>query len=210
MTLSLKPWSGPLRRIRAAAVIGLALVCLTACGTARNVQALRQLDLGAGPGSMNKMALPQNPPLVVPPAAAAALLQEQAVVWRVGLAGQPQVYATYQWTSSPAKLVVQRLTERLALQGAVLQQAVGADLPQLRLHLLRFEQSFSEDGASSVGVLSLQAVLVKDGQVQDQKFIDLQVLAKNQDAPGGAQALREATDQAAEQVAKWLSDQLKR
>lgn len=210
MTLSLKPWSGPLRRIRAAAVIGLALVCLTACGTARNVQALRQLDLGAGPGPMNKMALPQNPPLVVPPAAAAALLQEQAVVWRVGLAGQPQVYATYQWTSSPAKLVVQRLTERLALQGAVLQQAVGADLPQLRLNLLRFEQSFSEDGASSAGVLSLQAVLVKDGQVQDQKFIDLQVLAKTQDAPGGAQALREATDQAAEQVAKWLSDQLKR
>ena len=43
----------------------------------------------------------------------------------------------------------------------------------------------------------------------DQKLIDVQVPAATQDALGGADALRLATDQATEQVAKWASDQLK-
>jgi len=183
---------------------------LAGCGAGRSTQAPRQLDLGAGPDPMNKMALTQNAPVVVPTANASGLLNDTSVIWRIGQTGQPQAYATYQWVASPAKLVVQRVTDRLALQGAVLPQSVGADLPQIRLNLLRFEQSFANDGASSVGALTLQAVFVRGDQVIDQKLIDIQVPTVTQDAPGGADALRQATDQAAEQVAKWASDQLKR
>ena len=44
----------------------------------------------------------------------------------------------------------------------------------------------------------------------EQKLVDIKVPASTQDALGGAQALRDATDQAAEQVAQWLTVQLKR
>jgi hypothetical protein len=58
--------------------------------------------------------------------------------------------------------------------------------------------------------LILQAILIKGAKVLDQKLVDIKVPARTQDALGGAQALREATDQAAEQVAQWLTVQLKR
>ena len=100
--------------------------------------------------------------------------------------------------------------DRLSLQGAVLQQNAVGDLPQVRLNLQRFEQTFSADGSTSQGQLILQAILIKSAKVIDQKLVDIKVPARTQDALGGAQALREATDQAAEQVAQWLTVQLKR
>jgi ABC-type uncharacterized transport system auxiliary subunit len=131
------------------------------------------------------------------------------VIWRVGEAGQPQAYTTYQWVASPARLVTQRIVDRLSLQGPVLQQNAAGDLPQVWLNLQRFEQTFSEDGTSSNGQLTLQAILIKGNKVIEQKLLDIQVAARTQDALGGAQALREATDQAAEQVAQWLTVQLR-
>jgi ABC-type uncharacterized transport system auxiliary subunit len=145
------------------------------------------------------------PPIAVPPANAASLLTETMVVWRVGDLGQPQAYATYRWVAPPARLVTQRIVDRLSLQGAVLQQSVGADVPQLRLNLQRFEQTFSVDGASSQAQLTLQAVLMRGSEVVSQRLIDIRVPATTQDAPGGALALRAATDQAAELVAQWLA-----
>ena len=41
-------------------------------------------------------------------------------------------------------------------------------------------------------------------------MLDIKVPAGTQDALGGAQALREATEQAAEQVAQWSTVQLER
>ncbi len=194
----------------AAACLAAVLVgVLAGCGVGRSASAPRQLDLGAGV-TAPAGTLPANPPIVVPAAATAALLNETMVVWRVGNSGQPQAYATYQWAAPPARLLTQRIIDRLSLQGAVLQQNVGADLPQLRLSLQRFEQTFSEDGATSHGRLTLQAVLVKNTTVVDQVLIDLTVPTTTQDAAGGAVALRQATDQASEQVAQWLTVQIRR
>jgi len=156
------------------------------------------------------VAAVQHPPIAVPSASAASLLTETFVIWRVGDAGQPQAYTTYQWVAPPARLVTQRLVDRLSLQGPVLQQNAVGDLPQVRLNLQRFEQTFSADGSTSQGQLILQAILIKGAKVLDQKLVDIKVPARTQDALGGAQALREATDQAAEQVAQWLTVQLKR
>jgi ABC-type uncharacterized transport system auxiliary subunit len=55
----------------------------------------------------------------------------------------------------------------------------------------------------------MQAVLLRANRVVAQKLIDIKVPAVSQDAAGGAQALRVATDQAAEQVAQWLTPFLK-
>jgi cholesterol transport system auxiliary component len=197
------------------ALIGAALfvllVLLTGCGVGRSGSAPQQLDLGAGYADLKTgmVAAVQHPPIAVPTASAASLLTETAVIWRVGDAGQPQAYTTYQWVAPPARLVTQRLVDRLSLQGPVLQQNAVGDLPQVRLNLQRFEQTFSADGRVSVGQLTLQVILTKGNKVLDQRLLDIKVPARTQDALGGAQALREATEQAAEQVAQWLTVKLK-
>lgn len=208
--------------LRVGVLCGLASV-LTACAVGERATAPKQLDLGAGAFSQATGAaaasgaaggssaasattsLPPMPPIAVPPANSAALLTETMVVWRVGDQGQPQAYTTYQWVAPPARLVTQRIVDRLSLQGAVLQQTMGGDVPQLRLNLQRFEQTFSPDGASSQAQLTLQAVLMRGSEVLGQRLINIRVPATTQDAPGGALALRTATDQAAEQVAQWLT-----
>ncbi len=192
-----------LTMIRLAATLGIISV-LTACALGDRATAPKQLDLGAGaPAAAN--ALPNMPPIAVPPANSASLLTETMVVWRVGDQGQPQAFATYRWVAPPARLVTQRIVDRLSLQGAVLQQNIGGEVPQLRLNLQRFEQTFSADGASSQAQLTLQAVLMRGAEVVGQRLINIRVPAATQDAPGGAMALRTATDQAAEQVAQWLT-----
>jgi len=189
--------------IRLAATLGVVSV-LTACALGDRATVPTQLDLGAG-GPAAASALPEMPPIAVPPANSASLLTETMVVWRVGDQGQPQAFETYRWVAPPARLVTQRIVDRLSLQGAVLQQNIGGDVPQLRLNLQRFEQTFSADGASSQAQLTLQAVLMRGAVVVGQRLINIRVPAATQDAPGGALALRTATDQAAEQVAQWLT-----
>jgi len=205
-------WLSGARKLvwRCSAVVMLIATSLSlvACGGGTNARASRQLDLGAATLA-SKTALPKNPPIAVPAAASAVLLNETMVVWRVGDTGQPQSYTTYQWVAPPARLITQRVVDRLSLQGAVLQQSIGADFPQVRLNVQRFEQTFSPDGASSKGNLTLQVVLIRGAQVVDQLLIDISVPATTQDAPGGADALRQATDQAVEQMAQWLSAALK-
>ena len=188
------------------------LVLLTGCGAGRSSSAPQSLDLGAGyvDSKKSSIAALRHPAIVVPAGSAASLLTESAVIWRVGDAGQPQAYTTYQWAAPPVRLVTQRIVDRLSLQGPVLQQSASGDLPQVWLNLQRFEQTFSEDGTSSVGQLTLQVILIRNNKVLEQKLLDIKVPAGTQDALGGAQALREATEQAAEQVAQWLTVQLKR
>ena len=190
----------------------LLLVLLTGCGAGRSGSAPQQLDLGAGyvDTKASPISSVRHPPIAVPAGSASSLLTESAVIWRIGDAGQPQAYTTYQWVAPPVRLVIQRVVDRLSLQGPVLQQNVIGDVPQVWLNLQRFEQTFTEDGSSSAGQLTLQVILLKGTKVIDQKLLDIKVPARTQDALGGAQALRDATDQAAEQVAQWLTVQFKR
>lgn len=200
------------RQAALAAMAALLLVLLTGCGAGRSGSAPQQLDLGAGyaASKVSPVASVRHPPIAVPSGSAASLLTESVVIWRVEDAGQPQAYTTYQWVAPPVTLVTQRIVDRLSLQGPVLRQNAVGDMPQVWLNLQRFEQTFSADGSSSVGQLTLQAIFIKGTKVIEQKLVDIKVPAATQDALGGAQALRDATDQAAEQVAQWLSVQLKR
>lgn len=207
-----KVLTNALTKLKVSAALA-AVSLLTACAGGEGAIAPKQLDLGAGAhtdalagsSSAGASSLPQMPPIAVPAANAASLLTETMVVWRVGDQGQPQAYTTYRWVAPPARLVTQRIVDRLSLQGAVLQQNIGGDVPQLRLNLQRFEQTFSPDGSSSQAQLTLQAVLMRGSEVLGQRLINIRVPAATQDAPGGALALRAATEQAAEQLAQWLT-----
>lgn len=191
-----------LSRVGCLAALSMLLV---ACGVGKNGVAPTQLDLGSAPTVQPGHSVASNPPVVVPAASSASLLSQTIVVWRVGNEGQPRAYATYQWVAPPAKLFRQRVIDRLSQQGAVLQQGVGADMPTIRLDLQRFEQTFSLDGTRSEGHLTVQAVMVQGSQYLDRQLIDIKVTAPSLDAEGGATALRQATDQAAEQLARWVT-----
>jgi cholesterol transport system auxiliary component len=68
---------------------------------------------------------------------------------------------------------------------------------------------FAADGQSSEGRILLQAVLVEGRAVLGQKRIAVQAAAPTQDAAGGVAALRQASSEAADQLAQWLAATLK-
>lgn len=157
-----------------------------------------------GPAKTDVRQLPPRGPVILQYSAVAPL-NDSGVIWRVGDSTAPRAYAGYRWSDAPAALVRQRLQERLSQEGPVLSDGVGLSAPQLRLTLTRFEQVFAADGNSSQAQLALQAVLIQDGKVLGQRRFAYQEPAQSQDAPGGVNALRLATDQAGDAIAAWLA-----
>ncbi|CAB3642738.1 hypothetical protein CEY09_10745 [Achromobacter marplatensis] len=150
-------------------------------------------------------ALPARAPIAMS-LQAAPVLSDTSMIWRVGDSAAPKAYATFRWASSPTELVRQRITDRLSRQGPVLADRVNLQMPQLQLSLMQFEQVYAEDGQSSEGRILLQAVLLNGRAVVAQKRIQVQTPAPTQDAAGGVAALRQATDEAADQLAQWLAE----
>jgi len=140
----------------------------------------------------------------------APALADTGMVWRVGNSDSPRIYTRSRWSVPPPDLVRQRLSERLARLGPVVPgDTVG--LPRLQVTLTRFEQVFSADGATSTGQVALQAVLLRaDGQLIAQKLVRRSVASATQDAGGGARALSQATDEAADELSVWLSGAMRR
>ncbi|MNR48195.1 hypothetical protein D3C85_1674030 [compost metagenome] len=87
----------------------------------------------------------------------------------------------------------------------MLNDRVNLQTPQLQVSLTQFEQMFAEDGQSSQGRILLQAVLLDGRAVVGQKRILVQAPAPTLDAEGGVAALRQASDEAADQLAQWLA-----
>ncbi|CAB3668950.1 hypothetical protein LMG6001_00554 [Achromobacter insolitus] len=170
----------------------------------------------AAPPSVFDLGLDSRPVPALPARDTVALvfqavpsLSDTGVIWRVGDSAAPKAYAGYRWASPPADLVRQRLTERLSRQGPVLDERVTLQTPQLQVSLSQFEQVFAPDGQASEGRVVLQAVLLSGRNVLGQTRIATQAPAPTQDAQGGVAALRQATDEAADQLAQWLATTLK-
>lgn len=143
--------------------------------------------------------------LVLPPFNEWRMRDRDAVIWRTGAEGTPNRYATFRWRDAPATLVRERLAQRLSLHGPVLMESINAELPQLQVTLMQFEQVFAADGSSNQGVVTMQAVLVQNGQVVDQFLATESAPGQANDAPAGAQALRLATDRLIARLVQWLS-----
>jgi len=187
--------------------LGCFMLLLAGCGLGTVPPAPVLLDLGS-PVMQPAPTTVSRTPVALPVVSAAGTLQSQQVIWRIGSNGQPSAYATVRWLSPPAVMVRERLFDRLSLDGPTLTEQIGADMPQIRVSLLAFEQIFSDDGSQNEGVVTLQAVLVIDTQVVDQTRLTYRVPAREPTAESGAQALRRATDQAADAMAKWVNTSL--
>jgi ABC-type uncharacterized transport system auxiliary subunit len=188
------------RRVKWMGALCLALT-LAGCSLGRMAPAPVLYDLGAEDGAAPAAAAHKPVALVFD---AVPALGDTGMIWRVANGDSPKVYARSRWTVPSADLVRQRLMERLARLGPVL-PGETAGLPRLQVTLTRFEQVFSADGAASTGQVALQAVLVRaDGQVVAQKLVRRSAASATQDAGGGARALSQATDAAADELAVWL------
>ncbi|MGN6580414.1 MAG: ABC-type transport auxiliary lipoprotein family protein [Bordetella sp.] len=177
-------------------------LALAGCSLGKMEPAPALYDLGidegsapAGAGMHKPVALAFN---------TAPALADTGMIWRVAGSDSPKIYTRSRWSVPPPDLVRQRLSERLARLGPVVPgDTVG--LPRLQVTLMRFEQVFSADGAASNGQVALQAVLLRaDGQLIAQKLVQRSVAAATQDAGGGVRALSRATDEAADDLARWL------
>jgi len=190
-----------LNRLLITSCLGL---LLAGCGIGNVPPAPKLLDLGSPP-QQTPVDIVSKAPLGVAPVSTVGTLQSEKVIWRIGLNGQPNAYATVRWTAPPAMMVRERLFDRLSRQAPVLTVEVNAEMAQVRTTLLQFEQVFSANGQTSDGVVTLQVVLVTNNQVLDQFRVTQSVKAEDNTAEGGAQALRLATDEAVNQVAQWVS-----
>lgn len=192
-------------KLMGASCLALALAGCNVMGKVGAAPAL--YDLGIDDGSVPAGAAAHGPVALAFDAVPA--LDGDGMIWRVSSGDSPRIYTRSRWSVPPADLVRQRLAERLARLGPVL-PGNTAGLPRLQVTLTRFEQVFSADGATSTGQVALQAVLLRaDGRVIGQKLVRRSVAATAQDAGGGARALRQATDEAADELAAWLGDAMR-
>jgi len=168
--------------------------------------------------SANRLA-----PLILDQVQASSALDSNALLYRLAYVDAQQLrpYAHARWSMSPPQLVRQRLREQLGqarallepgavfspAKGAAPDAATGVTPPTLRLELEEFSQLF-ESPNRSVGLLRLRATLTQASPTGDallaQRSIVVQRPAPSADAAGGVQALRLATDAAAQELAQWL------
>jgi cholesterol transport system auxiliary component len=214
------------RRLKLAAVcVFLPLIAvLSGCGIGRESPPAQLFDLGPPPqasasgaasaslpgsasASASSVAAPRREPVAVS-FSAAQMLSDTGVIWRVGDSASPHSYATYRWAAPPLQLVQQRILDMLSATGPVVLDGVDPRAPLLQVSLTRFEQVYAPDGKSSVGQVSIRAVLVRDRRVVDSVLLSRNAPAPTQDAQGGVLALRAATDAAAGDLATWLERRL--
>jgi len=202
----MRQWIGAGGRAWAACAVVVLSGCVGMGGGARPTENPQRYDLGlsAIPAQdASRQSAAHEDAAVVLTIDAAPILADTGMLWRVGDSAAPQSYAQARWAATPAQLVRQRLVDYLSSDRHVLTESVLADVVQLRVTLTRFEQVFSQDGASSQGYVGLQAMLVQNRRVLASTRINTSAPATTQDAAGGVAALRQATDQAAKELAYW-------
>ena len=211
----------------ASALLVVFFLALAGCGLTRPTASPVVYDFGPGrssslpagaQASANRLA-----PLILDQVQASSALDSNALLYRLAYVDAQQLrpYAHARWSMSPPQLVRQRLREQLGQERALLEPgaifspakraapdaATGVTPPTLRLELEEFSQLF-EAPDRSVGLLRLRATLTQASPTGDallgQRSIVLQRPAPSADAAGGAQALRLATDAAAQELAQWL------
>ena len=136
------------------------------------------------------------------------ILTGTSVIWRTEDSSIVRTYATYHWAAPPLQLVEQRTIERLSTARAVVQNGADPFVPLLQISLTRFEQVYASDGKSSVGLVSMRAVLVRNHQVENSILLTKSVKAPSQDASGGVIALRAATAAITADLSIWLQQSL--
>jgi cholesterol transport system auxiliary component len=205
-------------KLIAIGVLALSAAGLGGCALPDRPVRPEPYDLGPPPPAVT----PADPVSTPPPAAAAPIvwngvsapqtLDGTAIIYRLlyvrdGL--QPRPYARARWTQAPAQLLAQRLRTALAATRPVVDADAGLIAPELRIELDDFSQVFDVPD-QSFGVVRLRATrLTPDAaggmRRVEQRSFAARVPAPSNEAAGGVQALRTATDQVVGAVVAWIN-----
>jgi cholesterol transport system auxiliary component len=186
-------------------------------------------DFGASPPSRMPASTARTPAqaaLIVGEIESSPALEGTAMLYRLAYANSQQLqpYTQARWSMPPAQLLRQRLRARLGesyallnpgdrLIGSAKNTATGIAAPSrpplnLRLELEEFSQLFDTPELSA-GLLRLRATLTQASptgeQLIAQRSLILKRPAPTPDAPGGVQALAEASEAVALEVGAWVA-----
>lgn len=171
-------------------------------------------------------ALGGNPAPLQPPTLAPLLLADvettgaldgSAVLYRLGYSDDHQLrpYSQARWSAPPPQLIRQRLRQRLGRERPVLDLGESAAMARnggatsrvLRTGLEEFSHLF-ETPTQSWGLLRLRVTVLENTlsgeQLVAQRTFVVRKSAPTPDAQGGVRALTAATDEAADDIAKWV------
>jgi cholesterol transport system auxiliary component len=198
----------------------LGAILVAACSTLAPDKPVRATTYDLGPVPAERSPAATLSPIVLEDIEAAPALETSALLYRLGYADahQLQPYAHARWSAQPARLVRQRLRERLGRDRAVLDPTESASLARvagtiprvLHVELEEFSQTF-DSPARSWGVMRLRATLLTNTPAGErlvgQRLIVRREPAPTADASGGVRALSAAADAAAQEIAEWLAQQ---
>lgn len=156
-------------------------------------------------------AAPSGPALALGRVDAPPAIDGSNIVYRLMYSDagqQPRPYALARWVMSPPQLVAERLRETLAAARPVVEPGLGLARVTLDAELQEFAQNFSAPGTSE-GVVQLRVTVTAPGAASErllgQRSFVARKPAPSADAAGGAQALRQATDDVVAQVVAWVN-----
>jgi cholesterol transport system auxiliary component len=186
--------------------LALALM-LTACIVPEPAVRPATYDFGSTPVPLVNSPAPSA--LGVADLQAPRWLDGSYIYYRLHFANAQELkpYANSRWTMPPSQLILQRLKNRLSQNVSVVAAGDVAGDPLLKVELDGFEQVFSSKDAS-LGVVRLRASLIHNHRLVAQKLFAAERPAPTADAPGGVQALTQATDAALDDMAAWVVEQL--
>jgi cholesterol transport system auxiliary component len=194
--------------------LGLAGLVLGAVGLLGGCAALPEApqrpavyDLGPAPAAAATAATGTQRSLMLAPIEANAALDGVAMVYRMShtQALELKPYALARWSAAPPALVRDRATQALAHGHTVLGSSdpAAGNAWLLKLELLRFEQVFASDTASTAQFALRATLFGPDGQPRAQRSFANQADAGG-NAASGAAALRQATDAALTELVAWV------
>lgn len=199
----------------------IAVVAFTGCSSFAPDKPVRPTLYDFGPGNVSQAATPPAAaPLVLADVEVSGSMETSAFHYRLGYADPHQLrpYAYARWSAPPGSLIRQRLREHLGRDRPVIDSSAAAALARrtgtsprvLRVELEEFSHLF-ETEKDSKGVVRMRCTLLENTvggeRLIAQRSFAAQQPAPTPDAPGGVRALTAATDQLAEEVARWLQQQ---
>lgn len=196
--------------MRASSVFFSITLLLAGCALPLPDKPVRPAAYDLGPPLAMPAASGSGAPLAFERVQAPAAIDTNAVIYRLLYAGgaqQPRPYAQARWSMPPAQLLEQRLRQALTATHPVLEPGSGLATVELRAELDEFDQVFSAPTASE-GVVRLRVTVLapqaKQNRLLGQRTFTQRRPAPTADAPGGALALREATDALVREVVDWV------
>lgn len=191
--------------------LAFALVLLTACATAP--APVNLYDFGTAPETSGRIAGCDLPPVNLANISSPAALDSNLMLYRLQYDNgqQSHAYAAHRWTMPPAQLLTVRIKSQLADNQAhhvhLLDSGIAnPDGWQLRLDLMDFAQYF-DDAKHSYAQLQLRATLLRANTLVAQSTFRQRAPADSPDAPGGARAMRHASDAFISDLSTWLCKQ---